>query len=64
MCIAIGLAANQSAGLRQAQSTMGSHFTPGHAARCGLTAALLAQKGFECSDNMLEELRDLDILSP
>ncbi len=54
MCIAIGLAANQSAGLRQAQSTMGSHFTPGHAARCGLTAALLAQKGFECSDNMLE----------
>ena len=36
---AIGLAANQAAGLREAQSTMGSHFTPGHAARCGLMAA-------------------------
>lgn len=54
MAIAIGLAANQSAGLRQAQSTMGSHFTPGHAARCGLAAALLAARGFDCSDNMLE----------
>ena len=54
MAVAIGLAANQSAGLRQAQSTMASHFTPAHSARCGLQAALLAQRGFECSDNMLE----------
>ncbi len=54
MAIAIGLAANQSAGLREAQSTMGSHFTPAHAARCGLMAALLAERGFECSDTMLE----------
>jgi 2-methylcitrate dehydratase PrpD len=54
MAVAIGLAANQSAGLRQAQSTMASHFTPAHSARCGLQAALLAQQGFECSDNMLE----------
>ena len=54
MAVAIGLAANQSAGLRQAQSTMASHFTPGHSARCGVQAALLAQRGFECSDNMLE----------
>jgi len=54
MATALGLAANQSAGLRQAQSTMGSHFTPGHAARCGLQAALLAARGFECSDAMLE----------
>ncbi len=54
MATAIGLAANQSSGLREAQSTMGSHYTPGHAARCGLTAALLAARGFECSDTMLE----------
>lgn len=54
MATAIGLAVNQSAGLRQAQSTMASHFSPGHAARCGLQAALLAARGFECSDNMIE----------
>ncbi len=54
LATAIGLAANQSAGLRQAQSTMASHFTPGHAARCGLQAALMAAQGFECSDAMLE----------
>lgn len=54
MATAMGLAANQSAGLRQAQSTMGSHFTPGHAARCGLQAALLAAQEFECSDDMIE----------
>jgi len=57
MATAIGLAANQSAGLRQAQSTMGSHFTPGHAARCGLAAALLAARGFECSDSMIEGVK-------
>ncbi|MCC6532505.1 MAG: MmgE/PrpD family protein [Burkholderiales bacterium] len=54
MTTAIGLAANQSAGLREAQSTMASHYTPGHAARCGLAAALLAARGFECSGSMLE----------
>lgn len=57
MATAIGLAANQSAGLREAQSTMGSHFTPGHAARCGLMAALLAARGFECSDSMIEGVK-------
>ena len=54
MAVAIGLAVNQSAGLRQAQSTHASHLTPGHAARCGLQAALLAARGFECADNMIE----------
>src|SRR3990172_3794807 len=54
MATAIGLAANQASGLREAQSTMGSHFTPGHAARCGLMAALLAARGFACSDTMIE----------
>ncbi len=51
---AIGLAANQASGLRESQSTMGSHFIPGHAARCGLMAALLASRGFTCSDSMIE----------
>lgn len=51
---AIGLAANQAAGIRESQSTMGSHLIPGHAARCGLVAALLAARGFECSDTMIE----------
>jgi 2-methylcitrate dehydratase PrpD len=54
MITAIGHAANQSAGIRQGQSTDASHFSPAHAARCGLQAALLAMQGFECSDNMLE----------
>ena len=54
MAAAIGLAANQASGLREAQSTMGSHFTPGHAARCGLLASLLAARGFTCSDSMIE----------
>lgn len=54
MTAAIGHAANQASGLREAQSTMASHFTYGHAARCGLTAALLAARGFECSDSMIE----------
>lgn len=54
MAAAIGHAANQAAGLREAQSTMASHFTYGHGARCGLTAALLARRGFECSDTMIE----------
>ena len=44
MATAIGHAANQASGLREAQSTMASHFTYGHSARCGLTAALLAAR--------------------
>ncbi|MBI3042650.1 MAG: MmgE/PrpD family protein [Betaproteobacteria bacterium] len=54
MATAIGLAANQASGLRESQSTMGSHFIPGNAARCGLLAALLAERGFTCSDSMIE----------
>jgi 2-methylcitrate dehydratase PrpD len=54
LAVAMGLAANQSAGLREAHATMGSPFTPGHAARGGLLAALLAARGFTCSDSMIE----------
>jgi len=54
MVTALGHAANQSSGLRQAQSTMGSHYTPGNAARAGYMAALLAARGFNCCDNVFE----------
>jgi 2-methylcitrate dehydratase PrpD len=33
---------------------MSSHFTPGHSARSGLEAALLAEAGYECAETMLE----------
>jgi 2-methylcitrate dehydratase PrpD len=51
---ALGHAANQAGGLRESHTTMGSQFTPGHTARCGLMSALLAARGFTCSDTMLE----------
>ncbi len=51
---AIGIAANQSSGFRQTHGTMCTSFTPGHAARSGLHAALLAERGFTASDAALE----------
>jgi 2-methylcitrate dehydratase PrpD len=51
---ALGHAANQSGGLRESHTTMGSQFTPGHTARCGLLSALLAARGFTCADTMIE----------
>src|SRR5690606_24651344 len=57
MCRAIGHAINQAAGLREAHATMGSPFTPGHAARCGLFAALLAERGVTISDSMIEGVK-------
>ena len=57
MATAIGLAANQSAGLREAHATMGGQFIQGHTARCGLLAALLAARGFTCNDTMLEGVK-------
>jgi 2-methylcitrate dehydratase PrpD len=54
MTTAIGIAVNQSAGLRQAHASMSSHFTAGNASRAGLLAALLAEEGFSCSAGMLE----------
>lgn len=57
MCRAIGYAINQSAGLREAHATMGSPFTPGHMARCGLFAALLAERGLTINDTMLEGVK-------
>ncbi len=43
---AISIAASQSGGFRATQGTMTAHFRPGHAARCGVWAATLAEKGF------------------
>src|SRR5690349_2411369 len=54
MTAAIGLAANQAGGIREAHASMASHFTQGHAARCGLTAAFFAAQGFTCTETMLE----------
>jgi 2-methylcitrate dehydratase PrpD len=57
MATAIGHAANQSGGLREAHATMGSPFTPAHAARCGLLAAFLAERGYTGSDSMIEGVK-------
>lgn len=57
MCRAIGHAINQSAGLREAHATMGSPFTPAHAARCGLFAAYLTRAGVTISDSMIEGVK-------
>ena len=57
MCRAIGYAVNQAAGLREAHATMGSAFTPAHMARCGLFAALLAERGLTINDTMIEGVK-------
>jgi 2-methylcitrate dehydratase PrpD len=54
MVSCIGLAANQVCGLREAHASMASAFTPGNAARAGLTAALLAEGGYTCPPHMIE----------
>jgi 2-methylcitrate dehydratase PrpD len=51
---AIGLAASQASGFRATHGTMTAHFRPGHAARCGVWAALLAARGFTSDDHALE----------
>jgi len=51
---ALGIAAATASGFRQTHATMSVGFVPGHAARCGLQAALLAARGFTCSDRIIE----------
>jgi 2-methylcitrate dehydratase PrpD len=51
---ALGIAATQSSGFRENHGTMTAHFRPGHAARAGMWAALLADRGFDCSEQSLE----------
>ncbi len=54
MACALGIAATQAAGLRATAGTMSKGYNPGHAARCGLTAAILAAQGFTGSDTAIE----------
>jgi 2-methylcitrate dehydratase PrpD len=54
MVRALGLAGTQAAGLRQVFGTMAKPFHAGKAAMNGLLAALLAEKGFTCSTEILE----------
>ena len=54
---ALGLAASQSAGLREMFGTMTKSFHPGRSAQNGLTAALLAEAGFDSSERALEAPR-------
>jgi 2-methylcitrate dehydratase PrpD len=61
---AIGLAASQSSGFRATHGTMTAHFRPGHAARSGVWAALLASKGFTGDDQALESAKGfVDVFS-
>ncbi len=54
---ALGIAATQSAGLREMFGTMCKAFHPGRAAQNGLMAAILASKGFTSSEQSLEAPR-------
>ncbi len=54
MAWAIGIAASQAGGFRATQGTMTAHFRPGHAARSGVWAALLAANGFAGNEVALE----------
>jgi len=57
MVHALGIAATQAAGMQQNRGTMCKSFHAGKAASNGLLAALLAQKGFDSSDEILEGKR-------
>ena len=54
MRAAIGLAAAQAAGFRGTHGAMAAFMVPAHAARSGVSGAMLASKGFDCTDNVLE----------
>jgi 2-methylcitrate dehydratase PrpD len=62
---ALGLAGTQAAGLKQVFGTMAKPFHAGKAAMDGLLAALLAEKGFTCSDDILTgDMGFCKVLSP
>lgn len=54
MTWALGLAASQASGFRSTHGSMAGAVIPAHAARCGLSAALLAAEGFTCTATTLE----------
>ena len=51
---AFGIAASEAAGLRQNFGTMTKPFHAGNAAKNGIVAAILAQKGFTASESIME----------
>ncbi|MBT2325932.1 MmgE/PrpD family protein [Variovorax paradoxus] len=55
--MALGIAASQPIGLREQFGTMTKPFHPGGAARAGLMAALMAQRGFTASPKAIEAPR-------
>ena len=57
MTWALGIAGTQSAGLREMFGTHCKSFHPGRAAQSGLTSALLAQKNFTSSNQVIEAKR-------
>lgn len=57
MTNAIGIAASQSAGLQQNRGTMTKYLHAGKAAANGLMSALLAQRGFTASSEVIEGAR-------
>ena len=54
---ALGLAATQSAGLREMFGTMTKSFHPGRAAQNGAMSAFLAEAGYDCSEQAIEAPR-------
>lgn len=54
MRAAIGLASAQAAGFRGTHGAMSAFMVPPHAARGGVSGAMLASKGFACTDDILE----------
>ncbi|HUP94375.1 MAG TPA: MmgE/PrpD family protein [Burkholderiales bacterium] len=57
MTWALGVAATQAAGLTATMGSMSKSYNMGHAAKSGLLAALLAERGFTSSDRALEAPR-------
>ncbi|MBI5115587.1 MmgE/PrpD family protein [Candidatus Poribacteria bacterium] len=53
MSFGLGVAGTQAAGLKQVFGTMSKPFHAGKAAMDGLLAALLAEKGFTCSEDII-----------
>ncbi|HYC48020.1 MAG TPA: MmgE/PrpD family protein [Burkholderiales bacterium] len=65
MVFALGVAATQSAGLREMAGTMCKAYTHGRSAQNGLLAALLAERGFTSSRRAIEAPRGLvNVLAP
>jgi 2-methylcitrate dehydratase PrpD len=54
--MAISIAASEASGVRKNVGSMGKAFHVGHGVRCGVFAALLAQRGFKVDPDIIEGL--------